>query len=228
MIESETRPSAVLKAGGMSCAGIVVLLILFIGGLILTFHIERATPPDFPRVKPETMAHRVSGYSQDAFAALGLHRTLEPNAYDMKKGIENTLDSDYCYPDGLESIADEPEKGAYRIYHHWSLGEVSKSEGTAALRRLRDHLKTKGWRVTQFEDDARRHERTLEAERDGGYQISLAYRRVDQRLAGGSAAPCATNPDWKESEGLYEEPEVGRPPVLTARPGHSMPPQNAR
>lgn len=107
MIESETRPSAALKAGGIGCAVVV------------------------------------------------------------KKGIENTLDSDCCYPDGLEGIAEEPEKGAYRICRHWSLREVPKCQGTAVLCRLRDHLTGKEWRITQFGDDPRRHERTLEVERDG-------------------------------------------------------------
>jgi hypothetical protein len=217
MIESRTRSGAALEAGGISCAVAVLLPVLVVGGAFLTFSIERATPADFPDVKPETMAHRVTDHSKGAFAALGLDRTLEPNVYDMRKGDENTLDSDFCYPDGLESIADQPEAGAYRLYHRWSVGGVAPREGVGALRRLRDHLTGTGWRITQFGDGEQRHERTLKAERDGGYTISLTWEAVRRRLDGGSSAPCATDPDWKESDGLYAEPSVERPPALTGR-----------
>ncbi|MFE1772707.1 hypothetical protein [Streptomyces sp. NPDC059008] len=217
MIESKTRSGAALKAGGIGCAVVVLLPVLVVGGVFLTFSIERATPADFPDVKPETMAHRVTDYSKGAFAALGLDRTLEPNVYDMRKGDENTLDSDYCYPDGLESIADQPEAGAYQLSHRWSVGGVAPREGAGALRRLRDHLTGTGWHITRSGDGEQHHERTLKAEREGGYTIALTWEADRRRLNGGSSAPCATDPDWKESDGLYAEPSVGRPPALTGR-----------
>ncbi|MFG2290711.1 hypothetical protein ACGFOU_32110 [Streptomyces sp. NPDC048595] len=217
MIESETRSGAALKAGGIGCAVAVLLPVVVVGGVVLTFSVERATPEGYPDVKPETMARRVTGYSKGAFAALGLDRTLEPNVYDMRRGDENTLDSDVCYPDGLESIADQPEEGAYRLYHRWSVGKVAPHEGANALRGLRAHLGSTGWRITESGDRAQRHERTLKAERDGGYTIALTWETDRGRLSGGTSAPCATNPGWKESDGRYAEPSVGRPPALIGR-----------
>ncbi|MGG7569134.1 hypothetical protein [Streptomyces sirii] len=217
MIESKARSGAALRAGGIGCAVAVLLPVLLIGGVFLIFSIERATPEGYPDVKPESMARRVTGYSKGAFAALGLDRTLQSNVYDMRKGDENTLDSDFCYPDGLESITDQAEEGAYRLYHRWSVGKVAPREGSSALRSLRDHLTSTGWRITESGVSEQRHERTLKAERDGGYTIALTWEADRRRLSGGSSAPCATNPGWKESDGRYAEPSVGRPPVLTGR-----------
>ncbi|WP_144387261.1 hypothetical protein [Streptomyces sp. SAJ15] len=111
MIETETRPASALKVAGIGCAVVVLAPVLLLLGLVVVYQIERATPEDYPDVKPDTMARRISGYSLDAYAALGLNRTLNPGGYEAKTNNENSFGSDRCYPDGLEGMADEPEEG---------------------------------------------------------------------------------------------------------------------
>ncbi|MEU5023705.1 hypothetical protein [Streptomyces milbemycinicus] len=216
MSASEVRPVSGFKLVGVSCAVVLLVPVLLLLGVMVTYAIERATPEDYPELKPEVTAHRITGYSQNAFAALGLDRTLEPNVYDMRAGNENILDSEYCYPDGLESIADEPEKGAYRMYHNWMVGKVGKRQGLAALRRVRARLEATGWHIKEFGEDRQIREWTVRAERDGGYRLSVTWEADSERLRGGTGASCATDPDWTEEDGLYYEPDVGAPPTLTS------------
>ncbi|MFC0597370.1 hypothetical protein [Streptomyces palmae] len=214
MSESEIPAKSGFKVVGIGCAAVLLAPVLLLVGVIVTYAIERAIPEDYPDAKPEVTARRITAYSQEAFAVIGLDRTLESNVYDMRAGNQNTLGSDYCYPDGLESIADEPEKGAYRMYHAWMVGKVGKRQGLEALRRVHARLKDTGWRITQFEEDRGIREWIVRAERDGGYHLSVVWEADYQRLRGGTGASCATDPDWTEEDGRYYEPHVGAPPTL--------------
>ncbi|MDT0547763.1 hypothetical protein [Streptomyces lonegramiae] len=219
MPESEKPAISGLKAAGIGCAVVVLVPVVFLLGLIITYSVQRATPEDYPEVKPEAMGRRLGGYSQDAYAALGIDRVLDPAGEGMREGDENHLSNDYCYPDGLESLADEPEEGAYQMGHSWALQEVDKDQGLAALRRLHSHLgASAAWRVTQSGYDDEYREWRVSAERDGGYQVSVAWSVRDQRLGGGVSAPCAYDPDWPEEGQLSDLPDTGTwPPPLTPR-----------
>ncbi|WKX68661.1 hypothetical protein [Streptomyces sp. XD-27] len=219
MSGSEKPAISGLKAAGIGCAAMVLLPVLFILGLIITYSAQRATPEDYPEVKPEAMARRLGGYSQDAYAALGIDRVLDPAGEGMREDDENSLSNDYCYPTGLESMADEPEEGAYKMRHSWTLQDVGKDQGLTAVRRLHAHLKDSAWRVTEYGRDDEYQEWRVSAERDGGYHVHVAWSARDQRLDGGASAPCAYDPDWPEAGSSSDLPDTGTPsPPLTPNP----------
>ncbi|MGW7366775.1 hypothetical protein ACWGI8_25880 [Streptomyces sp. NPDC054841] len=202
--EGETPLKGGRKAAGIGCGAVVLLAVVAF--------LYAVTDSVYPDVKPEKMADRISAYSQDAYAALGIDRTIEPGYVDVF--TNNTYGSDYCYPDGLLSIADDPVKGAYRLHHSWTLGKVSKTEALTALRRLREHLTKEGWRITEYGEDQRTEEWSLKAERDGGYGTRVTWEGEFQRLRGGSGGPCATDPDWSDEPPYFYGPDVGHPPAL--------------
>ncbi|MBT2526858.1 hypothetical protein J7E91_15845 [Streptomyces sp. ISL-99] len=202
---------------GIGCAAVIAVPLLVILGYAITYSVQRSTPEDYPRMAPEEMGRRVAGNSQEAYTALGFNRVVPQTGEDS----ENYTASSYCYPGGLESIADQSVDGAYRLYHRWALDNVPKNEALPALRRLREHLKDSGWRITDYGQSKDANEWNLQAQRgghseDGGdYEVSFSWNANRQSFTGGSGAPCAYDPQWKKSDPLPGT-EL-EPPGLTPR-----------
>ena len=118
--QSRARIS-VAKWLGITVAVVVGIPVLLVLGVLVTYGIQRATPEDYPKVDPQTMVDRAGARSQKAYDVLGFDATLPPGEF-------NSLSAGYCYPDGLESAADESVDGAYALSHNWLLTDVTKSE----------------------------------------------------------------------------------------------------
>ncbi|ATW49066.1 hypothetical protein [Streptomyces peucetius] len=184
--QSRTRIS-VAKWLGITVAVVVGVPVLLVLGVLVTYGIQRATPEDYPKVDPQTMVDRAGARSQRAYDVLGFDATLPPGEF-------NSLSAGYCYPDGLESAADESVDGAYALSHNWLLTDVTKSEALPAMRRLRDHLKSEGWDIVSFDSTPSGDNWTLRTERDGeGRQVYEWYANGG-RLHGGVHAECAYVP----------------------------------
>ncbi|MEV0375963.1 hypothetical protein AB0I10_40705 [Streptomyces sp. NPDC050636] len=203
--ESEAPTKGGRKAAGIGCGAVVLLAVVAF--------LSAITDSVYPDVKPEKMADRISAYSQDAYAALDIDRAVKPGYVDVF--TNNTYGSDYCYPDGLLSIADNHVKGAYRLHHRWTLAKVSKTKALTALRRLHAHLQKEGWRITEYGENQQTKEWKLTAEREGGYGTGITWEPEFQRLSGGSGGPCAVDPDWSDDHPYSYGPDVGHPPALT-------------
>ncbi|MBW8092355.1 hypothetical protein IGW14_31370 [Streptomyces hygroscopicus subsp. hygroscopicus] len=214
MTESEVAAGKSGGGCGAGCASVVGLL-LAVAMAVLAY---ASTDSTYPDVDPEKRARRLSGYSQDAYAALGIDRTVEGGYIDVDN--HNTYDSNYCYPDGLFSFADPPVEGAYQLIHGWSIGKVDRAEALPALRRVRDHLKAEGWRITRFGKDEQLEEWSVKAERDGGFSTGITWEAEFRRLGGGSGGPCAMDPDTSQEKDepyeSYGKPELNSfPPAMT-------------
>ncbi|MDN3053382.1 hypothetical protein PH213_02220 [Streptomyces sp. SRF1] len=214
MTESEVATGKSGGGCGAGCASVVGLL-LAVAMAVLAY---ASTDSTYPDVDPEKRARRLSGYSQDAYAALGIDRTVEGGYVDVDN--HNTYDSNYCYPDGLFSFADPPVEGAYQLIHGWSIGKVDRAEALPALRRVRDHLKAEGWRITRFGKDEQLEEWSVKAERDGGFSTGITWEAEFRRLGGGSGGPCAMDPDTSQEKDepyeSYGKPELNSfPPAMT-------------
>ncbi|MEU9789643.1 hypothetical protein AB0E27_03310 [Streptomyces sparsogenes] len=219
MTESEVSTGKSRGRWGVGCAGVLGLLLTVAMGMLA----YASTDSTYPDVDPEKTARRLSGYSQDAYAALGIDRTLEGGYVD--DSTHNTFGSNDCYPDGLFSFADPPVDGAYRLYQRWTLSKVRKADALPALRGVRDRLKAKGWRVTGYGRNKQTEEWSVEAERDGGYTIHVTWEPEFQRLSGFVSASCAMDPGWPEKKreqerengysDSYDEPTLNFPPALT-------------
>ncbi|MGP3942226.1 hypothetical protein [Streptomyces sp. 6N106] len=218
MNESEVPAGKGRSRRGVGCCSVLTLAAAGIGWLAYA-----SVDSTYPDVDPEKRARQLSGYSRDAYAALGMDRTVERGYADVHN--YNRYDSNSCYPDGLFSIADPPVEGAYQLIHAWSMGKVDRAEALPALRRARDHLKAEGWRITHFGKDEQLEEWSVEAERDGGFSTGVTWEAEYHRLNGGSGGPCAMDPGWPEEKrkeemeqgysGSYDGPTLNFPPALT-------------
>ncbi|MBA6435704.1 MULTISPECIES: hypothetical protein [Streptomyces] len=215
MTESEAPADSGKGGSGwrVGCTSVLALAVAGLAGLAYA-----SVDSTYPDVDPEKRARRLSGYSRDAYAALGINRTVEGGYVDVDN--HNTYDSNYCYPDGLFSFADPPVEGAYQLIHGWSMGKVDRAEALPALRRVRDHLKAEGWRITRFGKDEQLEEWSVEAERDGGFSTGVTWEAEFRRLSGGSGGPCAMDPDTSQEKDepyeSYGEPELNSfPPAMT-------------
>lgn len=214
--EGPPQPEAGRGTGCMSC-----LIVLVAALAVLAYG---ATDSTYPNVKPTTLAHRVFGYASDAYAALGIDRTIEPGPAEPFSG--NNFGSSECRPDGWFSFADPAVEGAYRLNHEWTMSKVHKAVAAPALRRLRDHLEAKGWEITDYDVNKRIQDWEVRAERDG-YETHAMWEPKFQRLSGFTSAPCAMDPDWPREkreqemedeyygEGSYDGPSLDFPPALT-------------
>ncbi|WP_145987757.1 hypothetical protein [Streptomyces hygroscopicus] len=219
MTESEVATGKSGGGCGAGCASVVGLL-LAVAMAVLAY---ASTDSTYPDVDPEKRARRLSGYSQDAYGALGIDRTLEGGYVDVF--TNNTFGADDCYPDGLFSFADPPVDGAYRLYQEWTLSKVRKADALPGLRGVRDRLKAKGWHVTEYGKNEQIEEWSVEAERDGGYAMKVSWEPEYQRLSGFVSASCAMDPGWPEKKreqeeedgysGSYDGPTLNFPPALT-------------
>ncbi|WP_275557574.1 hypothetical protein [Streptomyces sp. 5-6(2022)] len=217
-----TESEAPARKGGdgwrVGCTSVLALAVAGIAGLAYA-----SVDSTYPDVDPEKRARQLSGYSRDAYAALGIDRTLEGGHVDDDGN--NAFGHDDCYPDGLFSIADPPVEGAYRLYHEWTLRKVRKAEALPGLRGVRHRLEAKGWHVTEYGKHKQIDEWNVRAERDGGYKIHVTWEPEFQRLTGFVSAPCAMDPGWPEEKrkeeaeqgysGPYDGPTLNFPPALT-------------
>ncbi|MEV6125419.1 hypothetical protein AB0M05_01150 [Streptomyces violaceusniger] len=219
-----TESEAPARKGGsgwrVGCTSVLALAAAGLAGLAYA-----SVDSTYPDVDPEKRARLLSGYSRDAYAALGIDRTVEGGYVDVNDN--NTFGHNDCYPDGLFSIADPPVDGAYRLYHEWTLSKVRKAEALPGLRGVRHRLDAKGWHVTEYGKDKQIEEWSVRAERDGGYGIRVTWEPEFQRLTGFVSAPCAMDPGWPEKKreeekeqgysGSYDGPTLNFPPALTPR-----------
>ncbi|WP_405805693.1 hypothetical protein [Streptomyces sp. NBC_01187] len=193
------------QALGVTCAVVVGIPALVILGFMITYSAERSTPEDYPEVSPDAMAARVTGNSLDAIDAMRLGMG-HPKGWGKDWGTSDLnagVDTSMCYPDGLESIADDPEPGAYQLSQSYEGPALSDRKTKAGFTRLEKHLRHKGWKITESSD--RGGMRELSAERDG-YGINFVRHEEDRRLRVGGGAPCAHAPGWKEGDDTPPEP----------------------
>ncbi|MEV4947641.1 hypothetical protein [Streptomyces sp. NPDC053755] len=193
----------------------VAVPVLLVAGLLVTYAVERATGEGFPEVAPAVMAERAASRTQELYDVAGLGGALPAVRPDGgHRAAENSISAEVCYPDGLESMADEPEEGSYRLGHNWRVAGVSEQEGGAALRRLRDHLDRTGWTVTAFRDSG--DDRVVRAERrdeadDNPDRVVVTWWSHGETLDGFTAMPCAYDPSGAGGEEAVEGLE---PPAL--------------
>ncbi|MEU7283484.1 hypothetical protein AB0A69_32640 [Streptomyces sp. NPDC045431] len=193
--------------------GVPVLLVV---GVVVTYGVQSALGEDFPEVDPTVMAQRATDRSREMYDVAGIVRTVPAGSSGGDSAApQNTLSAAACYPDGLESLNDEPEKGSYRLGHSWTLDRVPEQQGVPALHRLHDHLKNRGWTITQFratgEDWELRAERHDEAD-DNPDRVVFTWWSHWQTLEGYTAMPCAydvSGPGGPESADGLEPPTLG-------------------
>ncbi|QNP66888.1 hypothetical protein [Streptomyces genisteinicus] len=188
---------------GCALAAVVGVPVLVLLGVLVTFTVQRSVPEDYPTVAPQAMADRVGARSQEAYAVLGLGGELPP-------GAANSFSSGVCYPDGLESAADEPAPGSYALSHSWELDGVPREEAVAGVERLRERLAGDGWRIAAHDGAPGEEGVELRAEHDDeGRQVYTWHPGGTFR--GGVHGACAFDPAGEDrtdvSPGLY-------PPVL--------------
>ncbi|MGW6567817.1 hypothetical protein [Streptomyces sp. NPDC054975] len=192
----------------------VALPVLLVLGLVVVYAVERGTDEGYPVVAPDAMVQRAAARTQELYDVAGIGGELPPvTAGGDNHAAENTVTAETCYPTGLESIADEPVEGSYRLGHNWRIAGVSEQEGMPALRRLRAHLEKTGWDITDFSasgDDwdlrARRDEDDPDSER-----IVVTWWSHWQTLDGFTAMSCAYAPD---GVGGDEAVQDLKPPTL--------------
>jgi hypothetical protein len=172
---------------GVTVAAIVGIPVLLVLVVLVTYGVQRATPEDYPKVAPQTMADRAGARSQESYDVLGFDALIPPGEF-------NSLSSGYCYPDGLESVADEHVDNAYALSHSWHLADVPESEALPAMRRLRDHLKAEGWDIVSFDSTPSGDNWTLRTERDGDGRQVYEWYADGGRFHGGMHAECAYLP----------------------------------
>ncbi|MDI3386545.1 hypothetical protein QIS99_10015 [Streptomyces sp. B-S-A8] len=213
---SEAAPAAVNAAKGLAigCAALVGIPLLVVLGYIVTFMAQRATPEDYPTVTPETAAGRLTAASQEMYEVAGFDRTLPPGVERIAVSTENVLDSGFCYPGGLESIADESVDGAYSLHHRWGVPDVPKDQGLAALRRLREHLRNAGWTITDYGKEQRSDEWELRAEKGEDRRASFRWRADLGYFDAGAGSGCAYDPAWTVSDSGPPGEHLD-PPTLT-------------
>ncbi|GGT21701.1 hypothetical protein GCM10010271_26250 [Streptomyces kurssanovii] len=186
---STSAASAVSAAKwlGIIVAAIVGIPVLLVLVVFVTYGVQRATPEDYPKAAPQTMADKAGARSQESYDVLGFDTRLPPGEF-------NSLSSGYCYPDGLESVADEHVDNAYALSHQWQLTDVPESDALPAMRRLRDHLKAEGWDVVSFDSTPSGDNWTLRTERDGDGRQVYEWYADGGRFHGGVHAECAYLP----------------------------------
>ncbi|WP_405616477.1 hypothetical protein OG292_23590 [Streptomyces sp. NBC_01511] len=206
-----------LRGVGIGCGLLVAVPVLVALGFLTTFAVQRGTPEDYERVDPQAMMTRIGDVSQEAYEVLGFERTVPPGWVDpadpsASETGSNTADSALCYPDGLESMADEPVDGAYSLSHKWSLGGVAESEASSALKRLHGHLKEEGWDIDSYENGPEaasglglRASRNGPSDDGGDIRLVFDWRDHQEVFEGGVHAPCAYAPEAKPGTDVATE-----------------------
>jgi hypothetical protein len=169
---------------------------------------------DFPRVAPEDMATRAFQRSQAAYDIVGFQRAVKPGVDDIGVSTENTFDSGFCHYGGLLGMADKTVDGAYQMSHDWALDHVPARQAVPGLRRLHQHLKNTGWKVTSYREGTKGKDWELFVQRDDGAELmSFTWFPDRKYFIGGAAVPCAYDPAWKTGD-LGPAGDDQTPPVL--------------
>ncbi|NGN64153.1 hypothetical protein G5C51_09580 [Streptomyces sp. A7024] len=208
-----TKQGGTAAALGAGCLVLIAVPVLFVVGFIVVVNVQSNTPEDYPTVAPDTMAKRVHGRAQQAYEVLG---------FDRAPGRDARMDSSYCYPDGLESINDKPQQGAYSLSYEWALDKVPEDQAVAALRRVERKLEKDGWKVESSHSGGFRDLYARRGTGDAEERQSFHWKASGGgRFDGGSSGPCAYDRDAPESD-AYAKPQVDGPlPGMT--PGPAMP-----
>ncbi|MQY14433.1 hypothetical protein SRB5_46000 [Streptomyces sp. RB5] len=205
-MSTDTSSAPGLRAMGIGCAVLVALPVLVVLGFLVVLEVESSTPEDYPTVAPEETARQMFAVSQDAYAVLGFAPEVPPGNFTTGSDVsENGFDDlDYCYPDGLESINDQPEPNAYSFGHSWAISGVDAGEARAGMRRLRAHLEKQGWSVE--DPGTGSGELGLSATKGHGDSTTTAsfwwQPRQGGRFDGGVGSGCAYAPDDIDAESV--------------------------
>lgn len=186
-----------VRGVAIGCGALVAVPVLLVLGFLVTYSVQRGTPEDYERVAPQAMMTRIGEMSRESYGVLGFGTAAGSDA-----------SGDLCYPDGLESMADEPVDGAYALSHHWSVEGVTRTAAVAALKRLHGRLEDEGWHIDSYADGdggaggaGAAYGPELRASREGpsddGGDIRAVFEWRDHegRFEGGVHAPCAYDPD---------------------------------
>ncbi|WP_405798065.1 hypothetical protein [Streptomyces sp. NBC_01506] len=213
---AHNRGGALLGVG-IGCGLLVAVPVLVVLGFLITYAVQRGTPEEYERVDPQAMMTRIGDVSQEAYDVLGFEHDIRSEA-----------GSGFCYPDGLESIADEPVDGAYALSQDWSVDGVKESEAASALERLHGHLKDEGWDIDSYENGADgagaagaamglelRASRGGPSDDGGDIRLVFDWRDYQERFEGSVHAPCAYDPEAEpgtdaatEAGELVESPDL--------------------
>ncbi|WP_031483706.1 hypothetical protein [Streptomyces bicolor] len=198
--DSRSRPST-RKVLGCGCAALIGIPLVTVLALIGKLAWENRGWADFPRVAPEDMASRAFQHSQEAYDVMGFERTVEPGVEDIGVSTENTFSSDFCWTSGSLGLEDKTVDGAYQVSHSWALDHVPADQAVSGLRRLHQHLKADGWKVTAYREGGKGKDWDLSVQRDDGNErMSFTWHPDREYLTGGAAMPCAYAPGWKTGD----------------------------
>ncbi|WP_369354827.1 hypothetical protein [Streptomyces sp. cg2] len=188
-------PSSLLGSLGCGCAALVIVLVLVVQ---LASGSWGAT--DLPRVAPKDMAGRALERSQEAYTTMGFQRTISPGVDHLGVSTQNTFSSSFCYDGGLLGLEDKTIDGAYRMSHNWALDHVPASQAVPGLRRLHQHLKDTGWKITSYRDGEKGDWDLFVQRDDGTERMSFTWFPDRQYFTGDATVPCAYDPAWKNGD----------------------------
>ncbi|CAM5263925.1 hypothetical protein STENM36S_07207 [Streptomyces tendae] len=217
--ESTTAPSGLSSLPGALGCGCLAIVAAVLAVLVPLAWNNRGGA-DFPRVAREDMADRAFGASREAYDVLGFDRTVEPGARDRGVGTENAFDSGPCYDGGFLGMEDKVVEGAYRMHHAWALNHVPADQAGSGLRRLRQRLEDRGWKINSYREGGEADEWSLYVERaDGDERMSFNWDPGRGYFTGGSTVPCAYDPHrgTGDAEWAADEPS---PPSLGPAAAH--------
>ncbi|BDH12831.1 hypothetical protein [Streptomyces hygroscopicus] len=194
--------SSVLKSLG--CGGAMLVVLVVIVPLVWASW-GSTDSPHFPRTAPQDMAGRAFQHSQEAYDLIGFKRTVEPGVRKIGVSTQNTLSSSSCYDVGLLGMENKTVVGAYEMYHSWALDHVPASQAASGLRRLRQHLKDKGWEITSYQEGTQGKDKDWDLfvkrdDGDGTERMSFTWFSDREYFHGSATAPCAFNPAWKDGD----------------------------
>ncbi|MFI2430649.1 hypothetical protein [Streptomyces sp. NPDC018693] len=188
-------PYPTLNAFGWGCVALIAVPALAVLALLATLAWSARGSTDFPRTAPEDMANRVFQHSQEAYDTLGFDRILRPAPERPGTSPENTFSSAYCWDNGPLGLDDKTVDGAYQLSHSWALDQVPASRATPALRRLHQHLRNTGWKITEYREGAGNQDWTLRAQRDDDAErMSFTWYPDRAYFTGGATPPAPTTP----------------------------------
>jgi hypothetical protein len=207
-------PSSVLKSLGCGCAALVALVALVVIVPLAGAAWSSWGSTDFERVAPEEMGDRAFRRSQEAYDVLGFKRAVQPGVEDHGVSTENTFSSSYCYDGGPLGMEDKTVDGAYAMSHRWALDHVPARQAESGMRRLHQHLKDHGWKITSYREGGMGKDWDLFVQRDDGDErMSFSWYQDRGYFTGGASVPCAYDPAWKTGDSSLPGDDQ-RPPVF--------------
>lgn len=91
--EDLAQPSTSTSAAkwlGIALATIVGIPVLLVLAVLVTYGVQRATPEDYPKAAPQTMADRAGARSQEAYDVLGFDATLPGGEFNSSRPVTAT------------------------------------------------------------------------------------------------------------------------------------------